>query len=89
MSHKDMTPFSIQIPVNDPKAMEEFQEAMNTLQDAHVEYEKKLMIELNISHSCASDITYLRSRSRWTQELENKLIQLHNEENPPNIFAWP
>lgn len=29
--------FSVEIPVNDPKAMEAFQEAMNAVHDAEVE----------------------------------------------------
>lgn len=41
--------------------------------------------KLKISHKCACDVRYLRTRSRWTQELENKLIQLHAEGKRPNM----
>lgn len=37
------------------------------------------------SQSCAADVRYLRSRSRWTQELEDELIRLHKEGKPPNM----
>lgn len=36
-------------------------------------------------YGCAMDVWYLRTRSRWTQELESKLIQLHQAGTPPNI----
>lgn len=52
--------------------------------------EFKLFIEgvayaLGVSEECATDIWYLRQRSRWTAELEAELIRLHKEGNPPNI----
>lgn len=44
--------------------------------------------ELNISPACASDVVYLRSRSRWSQILEEELIALHELGTPPNIFEF-
>lgn len=41
--------------------------------------------ELGVSYQCAADIYYLRTRSRWTEELENELIRLHKQGNPPNM----
>lgn len=41
--------------------------------------------ELSVSESCARDIFYLRSRSRWSQELEDELIHLHQKGERPNM----
>jgi hypothetical protein len=52
--------------------------------------QKSLQEELKCSYACAGDIMYLHKCTRWTQELENKLIELHNAGTPPNIwdFSW-
>ena len=43
-----------------------------------------------VSPLWAAAIWYLRQRSRWTQELENQLIEMaHNGEEVPNMFEWP
>ncbi len=60
-------------------------EIMAKVQDETVLYIQSLAKELNVSENCAGDVWYLRTRSRWTQELENQLIQLHKEGNPPNM----
>lgn len=83
-----MQSFSVEIPVNDPKAMEEFQEVMNSLQDAMMDYEAQIAKELNCSEWAACDIIYLRSRSRWTQELENEILRLDKEGKHPPVLAW-
>jgi hypothetical protein len=44
--------------------------------------------ELNISEACAADVYYLRTRSRWTQALEEELIALHRAGTPPNVFEF-
>jgi len=38
-----------------------------------------------VSEECVSDVGYLRSRSRWSEELELELIALHKAGNPPNV----
>lgn len=58
---------------------------MNSVQDETAKYITKLSEELQVSEACAWDVWYLRSRSRWTQNLENELIQLHKDGNPPNM----
>lgn len=60
-------------------------ELMNRIQDETVEYISKLSDELNISENCAADVHYFRTRLRWTQELEDKLIELHRVGNPPKM----
>lgn len=47
-----------------------------------------IMTELNVSEKCAADILYLRSRNRWTQQLENQLIDLHRARTPPNMMEF-
>ena len=39
--------------------------------------QEKLAEELGVSFACACDIWYLRTRSRWTEDLEQELIQAH------------
>lgn len=85
----DLTTFSCEIPFDDPKAMNEFQKMMDKIHDATTKYIKNLMVELNISQACAFDVWYLRTRSRWTEQLEIELIELHRNGNPPNIYDWP
>jgi hypothetical protein len=81
--------FTVQIPVDDTQKMEQFQEMMDKIYDETYRYITDLADKLNVSEACASDIVYLRSRSRWTPELEQLLIQLHKEGTPPNIFQFP
>jgi len=52
------------------------------------EEEEKLMRELGISKECASDVLYLRSRQRWSEELEKKLIDAHKNNEPVNILEF-
>ena len=66
--------FCVEIPVNDPEAMESFHKAMDEYQDEMIKYQESLGKELGIDGFYAGDIIYLRSRSRWNQELENRLI---------------
>ena len=71
---KKLDSFSVEIPIHDEQKMEEFQEMMDKVAEATNDYAYKLQQELGISEWCAYDLTYLRGRSRWTQELENRLI---------------
>lgn len=80
-----MQTFSMEVPVNDPKKMEEFQEIMNKVHDETNAYIHKLANELNVSEACAMDVFYLRTRSRHTPELEQHLIELHAQGTPPNM----
>lgn len=79
MAHSDMTAFVAEIPVHDKKKMEEFQEVMNTLNEETDKYISKIAKELNISEGLAMDVWYLRTRSRWTQELEDAFIKANLE----------
>ena len=85
---KDLESFSIEIPVGDMEKMKEFQEVMDQVHDTMCASARKIADELNVSEICSLDILYLRSRSRWSQELEEELIRLHQEGNPPNLCEF-
>lgn len=87
--HPKTQVFSAEIPVGNEEAMKEFNEMMDALYDATMASIKQLALELDVSEKCASDVYYLRTRSRWTEELEKELIALHKKGTPPNIFEWP
>lgn len=36
-----------------------------------------------VGTACAADVVYLRTRNRWTQALEDQLIQMYKDGNPP------
>lgn len=45
---------------------------------------------LGVSVTCAGNIWYLRTRSRWSQEAEDELIRMDKAGEPaPNINEWP
>ncbi len=50
--------------------------------------QKSIAQQLQVSMACAGDIMYLRTRTRWTQELENELISLHKAGTPPNVMEF-
>ena len=86
--HPNMTSVITVIPAGDSEKMEQFQKAMDQLQDSMIEEEKRIAEEFSISKKAASAILYLRSRSRWTQEKEDHLIRLDkNGEELPNVLA--
>lgn len=81
--------------LNNPLAMEAFNEVMNAAQDAHVQHVEDVRKTLSVMHGqeiseeCASDVVYLRSRSRWSEAMECELIRLHLAGTPPNVCEWP
>jgi len=70
-----MQSFSLEIPVHDERKMKEFQSAMNEVHRRTNDYIVDLARELNISEGLAMDVWYIRTRSRWTQELEAAFIK--------------
>jgi len=85
--HKDYDSFSMEIPVGDPEKMKKFQEVMDAMNDALVKDVERIASELDISISLAIDIHYLRTRSRWTQEKEDKIIELAHQGILPLGFS--
>jgi|SanBayMetagenome_1026888.scaffolds.fasta_scaffold55503_3 hypothetical protein len=61
---------------------------INSAQDAFIQEAKNISEQLGVSESCGIDILYLRGRSRWTQELEDRLIELYKQGSPPNICEF-
>lgn len=83
-----MDVFSIEIPVNDTEKMAEFNEMMAKVQDETVKYIANLAVELCVSEACASDVYYLRTRSRHTPELEKELIDQYKQGVPVNVMEF-
>lgn len=81
--------FSIEIPIDDEEMMKVFQEAMTEHQADYMKHIQEVAKKLEISEDAASDVVYLRTRSRWSEETEKELIRLHKAGNPPNIMEWP
>jgi len=79
--------FCITIPANDPKQLEHFNKVMQEVHDAIEKDIQQISSEFGISYEAACHVQYLRSRTRWTQEKEDYLIQLDKEgKSLPNIF---
>ena len=83
-----MNAYSLSFDPNDEQQMAQFQQLMAELHEAYDQESQSIAKQLVVSLGCALDVQYLRSRSRWTQELEDRLIQLHREGRPPNIFDF-
>lgn len=75
MSKEGYESFVAEIPIHDAARMSEFQEIMDQIQDEMAKHIQKVAKELGISESQAGDIVYLRGRSRWTQELEGRILR--------------
>ncbi len=75
---------------NDPGTMEVVNHLMEEIQNGYVKEIQIIAHDLNLNDTYAMCIWYLRTRSRWTQELENKLIEMCREGlDPPNMNEWP
>jgi hypothetical protein len=61
---------------------------MDALADALLEEVEQFALDNNVTTACATDVLYLRGRSRWTEELEKQLIALHKAGTPPNIMEF-
>lgn len=67
---------------------DKFQEAMDKCAEQEIQIINGIATDLNVTQSCAADILYLRGRSYWTQELEDKLIALHKTGADVNVFQF-
>lgn len=75
---------------NGDSDMDAVQEAMDAMFDAYQAEVNKVAKEYNVEYKVASDIVYLRSRSRWTPELEQMLIDMaQSGQYDVNICEWP
>lgn len=55
----------------------------------HVDHAVEVVMNAHdVDEACAIDILYLRTRNRWTADLEKELIDLHKAGIPPNIMEF-
>ena len=75
---------------SDPGTMLVINNLFAQQQNAWQEQVNEISELFGVSDLWASCIWYLRQRSRWTQALEDQLIQMaHDGEELPNMFEWP
>jgi protein-disulfide isomerase len=80
----------MQIDTSTEEGKAAFNAVMDAWQDEQVQYIQDLAEELNISDYWAMQVAYLRTRSRHTPELEQKLLDLarSNTTNGVNMNEW-
>jgi len=85
--HDDLTPFSIEIHPDEmtEEGWKEFNSVMNKINDEFVVYSEGVAKELNVPVGLALDIVYLRGRSRWSQELEDRVLRAYREKGVLNL----
>ena len=72
------------IKVDPTGEMESLNQLMSVVQDGYAKEINRIAKKLDVSDGVASDIWYLRTRSRWTQKLEDELIAAYRSGNPIN-----
>ena len=65
--------------------MDKLCEIMSDWQDSMYQEQEEIASEFGVSHTTASAIQYLRTRSRWTQEKEDELISRDKTSNPISL----
>ena len=86
-----MSTFSVSFSNEDlqnKEVMKSFQDAMDSYHKEMEDHINKIAEELGVSNGCAADVVYLRTRSRWTQELENEVIRRSKEGIPTNVCEF-
>jgi hypothetical protein len=75
--------------LNDPGTMKVVHNLLNRQQGQWVEEIQSIENTYNLDYSYAMGVWYLRTRSRWTQALEDRLIQMYREGKPcPNMNEY-
>lgn len=70
--------------------MDILQQFGNATAEFHSDEVSQLMAQHpGMTEACAMDVSYLRTRSRHTPELEARLIAEHKAGNKINISDWP
>jgi len=75
--------------VEEAGKMEEFQQIVDDVHDTTMDYIQELAVELGLFLPQAANVWYLRTRSRWTPELEDRLIAELKAGKQINICEWP
>jgi hypothetical protein len=71
--------FSVEVPVDNPEQMKAFHEMMDAIQEAAILECQSLAKQKKITEGAASDILYLRTRSRWNKQLEDRMMRCAQE----------
>ena len=83
--------FTLRIDEKDasnPKTMKVLTKIMEQMQESMVTEQEEIAKELGVSYLCAAYIQYFRTRSRWTREKEQQLIDWDKTGKPlPNVCA--
>jgi hypothetical protein len=80
---------------NETQTHQDFVAAAQNMMTSFTEYHNTKVAKLvkeGMSKACACDVLYLRGRSRWTEQLEAKLIEEHKLLKPDEcieIMSWP
>lgn len=75
--------------INDPGTMQVVNNLLAKEQDRWVEEIETIRNCFNLNDDYAMAVWYLRTRSRWTQDLEHILISMaRNNEPCPNMCDW-
>lgn len=77
--------FSGPLTAEDIELMQQFGDTTATFHNNEI---VELMAQ-GLSEECASDVSYLRTRSRHTPELEERLIASHKAGKVVMIMDWP
>jgi hypothetical protein len=75
----------VRIDITPETNMDDLNKVMDKWQDAMIEDQYQIQSKLGVSASTASAIQYLRSRSRWTEEKEQELIDRDKAGNPIDL----
>lgn len=74
--------------LSNKEKMKDFQAVMAEAQSEMIRHCETEAEKLGVTLDCMLDIVYLRGRSRWTQELEDLLIESHKAGHRPNMNGF-
>lgn len=76
--------------LNDAQKIEALNEFFDAQCAAQEEEVQSIQNDYSMTPEYAAAIWYLRTRSRWTQELEEQLVSMCRANDPcPNMNEWP
>ena len=84
-----MSTYTIKLDNVSDDAVKSVQGLLDAAADHHIKEIEKVAAEYGIQTGAAADVVYLRTRSRWTEELERKLIDIYKAGGSVNIMEWP
>jgi hypothetical protein len=76
--------------IKDPKVIDAVSSFLDEVADANEREITMIQREMGVTNRYACAIWYLSTRSRWTQELEDTLINMCKDGiDCPNMNEWP